>query len=294
MRNSNPTRRTFVTAVMGSAGAMAGCTDSAPNGVSQVAVQPDQRISYGAGEHQFGELRIPKDAGPHPVLVVIHGGFWRSGFDLRHLDPFCSALTEAGWATWSIEYRRIGNEGGGWPGTFHDVAAATDKVRDLAGPHSLDLKKVVVVGHSSGGHLALWVGGRKRIPADSALYSKSPLPLKGAVSLAGVCDLKRAWQHNLGGGVVNDLIGGSPEQFPDRYAAGSPYELLPLGLHQVLVHGQGDVGVPVAMSEAYEKRAVELGDSARLVAIPDTGHFELINPGSRQWPQIVDALAMLQ
>lgn len=279
---------------MGGTAALVGCREmSLKKGDPPLNIEPGQRISYGAGEHQFGELRIPKVAGPHSVLVVIHGGFWQAGFDLKHLDPFCSALTEAGWATWSIEYRRIGNEGGGWPGTIHDVAAATDKLRELAGAHSLDLNKVVVIGHSAGGHLAPWVAGRKRIPAESAVYSKSPLPLKGAVSLAGVCDLKRAWQQRLGGGVVNDLIGGSPEQFPDRYEAASPYELLPLGVPQTLVHGQDDVGVPVAMSQDYVQRASRFGDTARLVELPGTGHFELIQPQSRVWSRVLESVESL-
>jgi len=275
--------------------ALAGCSEKGPNkNDPPMSVEPGQRISYGAGPHQFGELRLPKVVGPHPVLVVIHGGFWRSGFDLKHLDPFCSALTASGWATWSIEYRRIGNEGGGWPGTFLDVAAAVDKLRDLAGPHSLELSKVVLIGHSAGGHLALWAAGRKRIPAESAVFGKSPMPLKAVVSLAGVCDLRRAWQENVGGGVVGELLGGSPEQFPERYTAASPFDLLPLGLPQILVHGKDDVGVPVAMSQGYHRRAIELADPARLVELSDTGHFELINPRSKQWPQIVEIVTALR
>jgi acetyl esterase/lipase len=137
-----------------------------------------ERIPYGPDPLQFGDLRLPEGPGPHPVVVVVHGGFWRARWDLEHIGHACAALTrEAGVATWCIEYRRIGNEGGGWPGTFLDVGAATDFLREIAKTHSLDLDRVVTIGHSAGGHLAVWLAARQHIPKDDSLHTDLPLPL---------------------------------------------------------------------------------------------------------------------
>ena len=157
----------------------------------------DHRLAYGPGELQFGELRLPKDAkGPHPVVMLVHGGCWASqlkGQDPRAtsmelLRPMAAALATAGFATWNVEYRRTGNPGGGWPGSFEDLSRATDFLRGLAVAYQLDLKRVVVGGHSSGGHLAMWIAGRPKLPASSALYTKDPLPVKAAVNFDGPAD----------------------------------------------------------------------------------------------------------
>ncbi|HEX7064752.1 MAG TPA: alpha/beta hydrolase [Bacillales bacterium] len=148
------------------------------------------RISYGDNENQFGDLRLPEGEGPYPVAIVIHGGFWRARFSLGIMARFCEELTNGGLATWNIEYRRVGQEGGGWPGTLRDAAQATDYLRRIGSDYMLDLNRVVTIGHSAGGHLALWLGGRHQLPATSPFYSGNPLPLKGAVSLAGVNDLE--------------------------------------------------------------------------------------------------------
>src|SRR5262245_60200302 len=140
---------------------------------------------------QFGELRLPGGDGPHPVVIAIHGGFWKAAYGLDHIGPVCEALAGAGVATWNLEYRRIGNPGGGWPGTLEDVALGAGHLREIAGEHRLDLKRVVVVGHSAGGHLALWLAGRGR---------SRDMPLRGVVSLAGVADLRLAWELRLSNG----------------------------------------------------------------------------------------------
>src|SRR5439155_8576098 len=139
---------------------------------------------------QFGELRLPKGRGPFPVAIVIHGGCWRSDYDLKHVGPLAGALTERGIATWTIEYRRIGDPGGGWPGTFEDVAQAADHLRALARRYPLDLHHVVAIGHSAGGHLALWLAARPGLPPDAALASADPLPISGVVGLAAISDLR--------------------------------------------------------------------------------------------------------
>jgi acetyl esterase/lipase len=258
------------------------------------------RHVYGPAPQQFGELSLPDGKGPFPVAVAVHGGFWSSGFDLTHLRSFCAALADAGWAVWSVEYRRVGErtekarssqEGGGWPNTMLDVAAAADHLRTLAPEQRLDLDRVVSVGHSAGGHLALWLAARRRLAPASPLHRPDPLPLRGAVSLAGVCDLRRAHQLGLGGPAVSQLMGGSPDEVPDRYAAASPAELLPLGTPQVLVHGSDDVVVPVEISRAYQKAAAAKGDDAQLVEIAGVEHFGVINPRSPAWPKVKGALA---
>jgi len=250
----------------------------------------DTRIPYGDITHQFGDLRLPRGEGKHPVVVMIHGGFWRARYDLEHVGHLCADLTRRGYATWSLEYRRVGHPDGGWTGTFEDVARGTDYLRTLAHRYPLDLKRVVLMGHSAGGHLALWLAGRGRIKASEPLYSRTPLASRGVVSLAGVVDLARAQALHLGDGIVESLLGGTPTQVPERYRLGSPSALLPLGVKQVLLHGTADSTVPVELSETYQARATALGDNAKFVRLENADHFELIDPRSREWTQVVEAV----
>jgi acetyl esterase/lipase len=237
---------------------------------------------------QFGDVRLPKGDGPHPVVVVIHGGFWRARYGLEFMGHACADLTARGVATWNIEYRRIGDEGGAWPNTLLDAGMAVDHVRKLAANYKLDLNRVVVIGHSAGGHLACWVAGRSRIPEGDPLYRPDPLPLKGVVSLAGVLDLRQAWKLNLSNGVVQELMAVGPDEAPTRYATASPLELLPLGVPQVLVHGTADPNVPYSISQDYYTVALSKHDPVKLVTLPGVGHFEVINPESAVWPLIVE------
>jgi len=256
---------------------------------------PDARVHYGPDPLQFGDLRLPAGPGPRPVVVTIHGGFWRAAHDLTYLNGLCAALTAAGAATWNIEYRRIGQPGGGWPGTFHDAARAVDHLRALAPEHNLDLGRVVTLGHSAGGHLALWLAARGRIPAGDAVATPdgAPLPLKGAVSLAGVCDLRQGWDLGLGDGAVEALMGGPPAAYPERYATASPAALLPLGVPQTLIHGTDDDRVPVVVSQDYYAHATASGDDASLITLPATGHFEFTVEGSEAWRAIFRTAAPL-
>ncbi len=253
----------------------------------------DARIPYGDSPHQFGDLRLPSGAGPHPVVVVVHGGFWRAKYSLEHVGHLCADLTQRGYATWSLEYRRVGHPGGGWPGTLEDVARGTDFLRTLAGTHQLDLGRVVALGHSAGGHLAAWLGARARLTPGGVLYREDSLRPRGVVALAGVVDLEEAFARRLGAGIVEDFLGGTPAQVPERYREASPAALQPLGVPQVLVHGTEDEDVPVALSERYCERGQALGDPVRLVRLPGAGHFEVIDPRSREWPSVVDAIASL-
>lgn len=253
----------------------------------------DARLRYGQGRFHFGDLRLPSGAGPHPVVVGIHGGFWRARYDLTHFGHVCAALTAAGIATWNIEFRRLGNFGGGWPNTLLDVARATDHLRVLAQTYPLDLARVVTLGHSAGGHLALWVAAHRHLPTGNPLHTVNPLPLRAAVSLAGVVDLRRAWELHLSNGVVKQLIGGVPEKYPDRYAAASPIELLPIRIRQVLIHGDQDSIVPIEISRRYRDAARHEGDDATLIELPGAGHFELIDPRSREWPTVLQTVQAL-
>ncbi len=246
----------------------------------------DARIFYGKDGSQFGDLRLPKGTGALPVVVVIHGGFWRARYDLAHIGRLCAALTASGYVTWNIEYRRIGNPGGGFPGTLLDVGNAVKQLRLLAPQYNLDLTRVVALGHSAGGHLALWLAGITRVPRDSAIFVPDPLPLRAVVSLAGVSDLRRAWELHLSSGVVDEFI-GSPMVFPERYTAASPMELVPLGVRQFLLHGTADENVPFEISQRYYDAARARGDDVTLVPLPDVGHFELIDPESSVWERVL-------
>ncbi len=250
----------------------------------------DSRIFYGSDASTFGDLRIPRRAGPHPVVVVIHGGFWRSVYGLEHIGHLGAALTANGIATWCIEYRRLGNPGGGWPGTFLDVASAVGYLRMISSQYQLDLNRVIVLGHSAGGHLALWYAGLERISQDSPIYTTDRLTLRAVVSLAGVSDLRLASELGLSSGVTDQFIGGSPREYPARYAAASPIELVPLGIRQFLLHGMTDENVPFEMSRHYHAAARAKGDEVTLIPFPSTGHFELIDPQSHVWRRLLETV----
>lgn len=258
------------------------------------------RLAYGPEEFHFGELHLPHTPGPHPVAIVIHGGFWRVPYDYTLMTSLADDLAARGIAAWNMEYRRIGDPHGGWPNTLLDVASATDFLRSIAESYHLDLQQVVPIGHSAGGHLALWLAARPRIPQNSVLAHSStqaevdaPLAVSGAISLAGVSDLLIGWQRKLGSGAVAELIGGSPEAMPERYAAASPAEMLPLDAPQILIHGTADDRVPFDMSETYTAKAQAAGDNVRLITLPRVDHFALIDPASHAWTITVDALHQL-
>lgn len=247
---------------------------------------PDVKIPYGPDPFEFAELRLPKSPGPHPVVIVIHGGCWLAEYDLHHISSFAAALARNGIATWSLEYRRVGNSGGGWPGTFEDVAHGADYLRTIAPRYHLDLGRVVAVGHSAGGHLALWLAARQRLPKQCLLHSSNPVPLRGVVTLAGVPDLSEGIEQRVCGDSIERLMGGTPQALRERYRQGSPSELLPLGVPQRLIHGARDSIVPLKPDEDYAKAAQKRGDDAQVIILPDDGHFELIVTGTSAWDAV--------
>lgn len=247
----------------------------------------DARIAYGTDPLQFGDLRLPTaaggDGGSFPLVILIHGGYWRNRYDLIHFGHAAAALTAEGLATWNIEYRRVGDTGGGWPGTLLDVAAATDYARTLAATYPLDLERVVALGHSAGGQLAAWLAARQRLAPESGVSTADPLPLRAVVALAGVLDLHRAWELHLSDDAVRGFLGGTPEQHPDRYDAASPAALLPSGVRQTLIHGTADDSVPYAISRDYADAARAAGDPVELITLPGAGHFEIVDPRTDEW-----------
>jgi acetyl esterase/lipase len=258
---------------------------------------PDLRITYGPEPSQYGELRIPSGAGTHPIVILIHGGCFKAAYaTARDLGAMADALKADGIASWNIEYRRLGEPGGGWPGTYLDVARAVDHVRAIAGEHHLDLGRVVVVGHSAGGHLAMWTGARSRLTKASELFAAAPLPVRGVVDLAGPVDMTAnipGYEALCRDTVITSLFGGSPAAVPDRYAQASAIKLLPLGIPQVMVVGSHEHFVPLPLVDAYLQAATRAGDQVRRVLIPGAGHFEIASPLSSAWPQVKEAIRSL-
>lgn len=276
--------------------AAAGPAIAAPPSWSEVQARaqpaPGLGIAYGRSPSQFGELRIPGGPGRHPVVVLIHGNCWQRSYDLRYFSHLAEALTrEAGVATWNLEYRRLGEPGAGWPATLRDVAEGADHLRELAPAYRLDLDRVISLGHSAGGQLALWLGSRSRLSASSALYRPRPLALHGAVALAPITDLVAYGEGNGScNASVDDLLGGSPQRQLSRYSQASPRALLPLGIPQWLIQGLLDPIVPAASVRAYAEAARQSGDAVQLEIVEQAGHFDAVLPDSATWPAVLAAV----
>lgn len=234
------------------------------------------RVTYGSHPSQYAELSLPAASAPPPVVVVVHGGYWRSSYGAELGRPLAADLVGRGFAALNVEYRRMG-DGGGWPQTGQDVAAAVDA---LAG-HSagLDLGRVVALGHSAGGQLAGWLAARRG----------GAVSLAGAVLQAGVLDLVRGSADGLGGGAVDAYLGGSPARRPEAYATASPIALVPLGVPTVCVHGTADPLVPIDQSEGFVAAASAAGDATTLRTF-DGDHFDPITVGTPAWELCVDGL----
>ena len=281
-------------------------TDSEKQPADTHAPNEPLRLRYGTEPLQFGDLYLPESPGPYPTIILIHGGYWRARYGLDLMNDLAGDLAKRGYAAWNIEYRRVGDPGGGWPGTFLDVALAADYLRILAPIYALDLQNVVPIGHSAGGHLAFWLAARPRIPLfahNSPLIGSqlpgdnketaTPLALAAAISLAGVVDLEMAWRLNLSNGAVVELLGGSFTDVPERYIAASPSAMLPLGVPQILLHGTNDDNVPLQVSQAYANAARAVNDPATLVILDGVDHFDVIDPHSNVWAITIEQLQLI-
>ena len=256
----------------------------------------DHRIAYGSDPLQVGELRLPGGADSVPLVVLIHGGCWRAQYDLKHVAAASAALAADGFATWTIEYRRVGDPGGGWPGTFDDISVAVDHVRALILQFPrIDSARVVLMGHSAGGQLALWAASRKQNELTGLFRSsRPPLPVAGVISLAGITDLIEYGATTTGcNGAVNPLMGGTSAVVPDRYRAVSPVERVPIGVPVHLIHGEADPIVPVAQSRKLLTRNRAAGGVTELRALPGVGHFDLVAPQAEAWTTVLRSLHSL-
>ena len=261
--------------------------------LSRAARPPDRTLSYGPLPEHVVDIRLPAGGGTAPLVVVVHGGFWAAEWDRAHAGPQSEALADAGYVVATVEYRRVGMRGGGWPGTFDDLALVADAVPGLVAAGTGRVAEgpgPVLVGHSAGGHLALWAASRHRLPESSPWHRATATPLAGVVSLAGMGDLVDAEERGLGDHATRALLGGAPAGHPDRYAVASPARWLPLGVRTVLVHGTADAIVPVGCGRTYAAKASRAGDAVELHALEGVGHFELIDPLSAAWPAVLDAV----
>ena len=240
----------------------------------------DKRIAYGTDENQFGDLRLPKTRGPHPVVVNIHSGFWRNKYSLEHAGHLCAALTARSVATWNLEYRRAGDAGGGWPGTFEDVRSGFRFVQQLSKEHGLDARRVVVIGHSAGGQLAVCLAARES-------------SLRGVVSLAGVLNLRRTWELHLSNDAVVEFLGGTPASVADHYREADPMQVAIAGVPQRIVQGKDDDVVPPAFAREYVAAKKARQENVELIELEKCGHFEVIDPRSRAWAEVERAVVAL-
>jgi len=257
---------------------------------------PDLTLSYGPLPEHVVDVRLPAGAGAAPLVVVVHGGFWKAEWDRSHTAPQSAGLAAAGYVVATVEYRRVAMPGGGWPGTFDDLALLTDTVPGLvaeAFPGRVAPGRTVLVGHSAGGHLAAWVASRHRLPAGSP-WRRATQPTVGVVSLAGVLDLRLADRLGLGGHATRALLGGTADEVPQRYAVADPAGLLPTGVPTVLVHGSRDEAVPLEVSEAYRAAAAAAGQDVGLRVLDGLDHMALVDPASPAWPTVLAAIAEAQ
>ena len=268
-----------------------GSLPSVPSDVlSRPASPPDFTVAYGDDPEQIADVRVPAPGTTaQPLVVFIHGGFWRAAWDRTHAGPLAEGLAALGYPVACLEYRRVGQAGGGWPGTLSDVDTGVRDLPELIAVaiaerdgEPLDTARPILMGHSAGGHLALWAG--RHMGADRT---------RGVVALAPVADLTKAYQRGLGGGAVAELLGGGPPDVPERYAAADPAANLPLGVPAVIVHGELDEDVPVDVGADFVERARQVEPTISLRRLPGVDHVELIDPLAPAWAEVIAALGVI-
>ncbi|HEX3920361.1 MAG TPA: alpha/beta hydrolase [Caulobacteraceae bacterium] len=250
-----------------------------------------QRIAYGPAPLQYGELWLPEGKGPFPVVLMVHGGCWRTSIaNLTIMNYAAEDLRRRGIAVWNLEYRGVDRPGGGYPGTFQDVAAGADLLQTIGPAHNLKIGHVVAVGHSAGGHLAPWLAARARIPVSSPLHAAHPLPIAGVVSLGGLPDLEDVHAKGICDPVNVEKLVGFGAAGRDVWADTSPAALGAGPERQVFINGEEDGIAPPALDAAYVARMDARGARLRLIAVPDEGHVEEIAPGSAAWSHALEAI----
>jgi len=248
-----------------------------------------ERVQVGADSLQFADLWLPDGEAPHPVAIVIHGGCWQSMYPgVALTNPMAEELAENGFAVWNIEYRRLGHDGGGYPGTFLDVANAADHLQNIAADYDLDLERVIAAGHSAGGHLATWLAARENISPESPLYAEQPLKIDRVISLAGINDLENYADYGAspcGHQTVEQLV--DIENRPKPFADTSPSELLPFHAEHIEIVAAFDAPVPPFLGRNFVKQADEKGAQTELILQPEAGHYEMTAPGTDEWQQVL-------
>jgi acetyl esterase/lipase len=247
-----------------------------PSILERAAPSAGERLAYGKDDNHFGDLFLPKSQPPKtsPLVIMIHGGFWRAKYDLTHAGHLCAALAASGIAAWNVEYRRVGNPGGGWPGSFDDIRCAYRYIRENAAKYGVDAARLGVMGHSAGGQLAL------------SLAAREP-QLKATISLAGVVDLRRAYERHLSNDAALEFMGGTPEQKPGAFREANPMQFEIPHVAQFLIHGSGDDTVSVEFSRDYVRAKEKRGEDVHLLEVKGADHFDLIDPESRAWTAVL-------
>jgi len=254
---------------------------------------PNATVRYGDAPSQYAELFLPPGQGPFPVAVLVHGGCWTKEFGgIAQLRNLAGALAARGIASWNVEYRRVDEPGGGYPGTYQDMTAALDALAAQAANHPLDLRRLVAVGHSAGGQLVQWMAARERIPASSPLYAPRSLPVRHVVSLGGLADLRReqALIKSSCGRDLAELAGSPSGARPDVFSDTNAGDLLPNGSYTILVTGELDKVAPPRVAQEFAARARAAGDRAEVVILPGASHYDEVAASSASWPQVTQAI----
>ncbi|HEX2814887.1 MAG TPA: alpha/beta hydrolase [Phenylobacterium sp.] len=260
--------------------------------MKQAPHKADDTVHYGPAPSQVADLFLPKTKGPHPVVVLLHGGCFLKQYEgFPQTSALAADLAARGYAVWNVEYRKLGEPGAGYPGTFQDVATAVDRLRTEGPKYGLDLRRIIAIGHSAGGHLALWAASRGKLPAGSPLRTAAPLPIGAVISLAGIGDLSgqgKVFALPCGDDTIDRLVDTANRRNP--FADTSPAELLPTGAKVVMVHGVFDSVMPPYTGRDYAARVRKAGDAAEVVVIPGAAHFDLVIPTTPAWKQVVAIL----
>ncbi len=261
--------------------------------IARDALRGGRTISYGDHRDQRIELHLPSGPAPAngwPTVIVIHGGSWSARYSKLVMRPICADLVRRGWACWNVEYRRLGERsGGGWPNTFTDVAAAVDAIADVDAP--LDRDRLLLLGHSAGGHLALWAASRRRLPMGAPGADPRVMPV-AVIAQAPVADLERRGLMTAPGGIAYRLLDGGPDDVPERYAVGNPQRLVALPIPSLLIHGTDDTVVGPGQSRDYHEANLAAGGTGELVLTPG-GHREHIDPRTASWAAVTERLDAL-